>query len=118
MEIGYSGRFSNVLLDQFFWSYCLKPDFRISSITLYSFVIHEYLCLIVFKNARSEETNERIVGALNAEKDELEAALNREQIQTLELKQQLAEAETRNMDLTKVKQNEIICYFSFYNLEY
>jgi SMC interacting uncharacterized protein involved in chromosome segregation len=61
--------------------------------------------LIIFQNARSEETNERILGALKAEKEELEAALNREQIQTLELKQQLAEAETRNMDLTKVKQN-------------
>ena len=57
----------------------------------------------MLQNARSEEANERIVGELKAEKEELEAAVNREQIQNLELKQRLAEADTRNMDLTKVK---------------
>jgi hypothetical protein len=76
------------------------------------FKFNDNFCLIIFQNARSEETNERVLGSLKAEKEELGAALNREQIQTLELKQQLAEAETRNMDLTKVKQNGLYFYFS------
>ncbi|KAF3330774.1 acyl-CoA-binding domain-containing protein 4-like protein [Carex littledalei] len=61
--------------------------------------------IAIDNNARSEEANERIVGELKAEKEELEAALNREQIQNLELKQRLAEADTRNMDLTKELQS-------------
>ncbi|KAJ4751686.1 Acyl-CoA binding protein [Rhynchospora pubera] len=61
--------------------------------------------IAIDNNSRREESNESIVGALKAEKEELEAALNREQIQSLELKQQLVEAETRNTDLTKELQS-------------
>lgn len=65
----------------------------------------------MLQNARSEEANERIIGELKAEKEELEAAVNREQIQNLELNQRLAEADTRNMDLTKVKRNDILLLY-------
>ncbi|RWR76536.1 acyl-CoA-binding domain-containing protein 4-like protein isoform X2 [Cinnamomum micranthum f. kanehirae] len=52
-------------------------------------------------NIKSEETNERLIAALKADKEEMETALTMEQLQSLQLKQQLAEAETRNTDLTK-----------------
>lgn len=65
----------------------------------------------MLQNARSEEATERIIGELKAEKEELEAAVNREQIQNLELNQRLAEADTRNMDLTKVKRNDILLLY-------
>lgn len=53
------------------------------------------------QNIKSEETNERLIAALKADKEEMETALTMEQLQSLQLKQQLAEAETRNTDLTK-----------------
>ncbi|XP_072996907.1 acyl-CoA-binding domain-containing protein 6 [Typha latifolia] len=58
-----------------------------------------------FVNMRSEEARERLVAALKTEKDELEAAVNKEQLQTLQLKQELAEAENRNAELTKELQS-------------
>ncbi|XP_058076208.1 acyl-CoA-binding domain-containing protein 4-like isoform X2 [Magnolia sinica] len=56
-------------------------------------------------NIKSEETSERLLVALKAEKEELEAALTKEQLQSLQLKQELAEAGTRNADLTKELQS-------------
>lgn len=56
-------------------------------------------------NIKSEETSERLITALKAEKEEMEAVLNREQLLSLQLKQELAEAETRNTDLTKELQS-------------
>nr|XP_029116763.1 acyl-CoA-binding domain-containing protein 6 isoform X2 [Elaeis guineensis] len=56
-------------------------------------------------NIRSEETSERLVATLKAEKEELEATLNKEQLQTLQLKQELTEAESRNAELTKELQS-------------
>lgn len=46
-----------------------------------------------------EETSERAIAALKAEKEELESSLNEEKLQGLQLKQELAEAESRNTDL-------------------
>ncbi|KAL2491939.1 Acyl-CoA-binding domain-containing protein 4 [Abeliophyllum distichum] len=48
-----------------------------------------------------EETNERLLAALKGEKEELESSLSKERIQTLQLKQELTEAETHNTDLYK-----------------
>ncbi|XP_020101737.1 acyl-CoA-binding domain-containing protein 4 [Ananas comosus] len=56
-------------------------------------------------NIRSEETSEKLLEALKAEKEELEATLNKEQLQTLQLKQELADAENRNSELTKELQS-------------
>ncbi|XP_077218055.1 acyl-CoA binding protein 4 [Tasmannia lanceolata] len=56
-------------------------------------------------NIKSEETGERHIATLKAEKEELEAALTKEQLQSLQLKQELSEAETRNTDLTKELQS-------------
>ncbi|CAD5192899.1 unnamed protein product [Musa acuminata subsp. malaccensis] len=52
-------------------------------------------------NIRNEETIERIVESLKAEKEELESTFNKEQLQNLQIKQELAEAESRNTELTK-----------------
>ena len=49
-----------------------------------------------------EETSERLISALKAEKDELESSLSKEKLLTLQLKQELTDAETRNTDLYKV----------------
>ncbi|XP_019183689.1 PREDICTED: acyl-CoA-binding domain-containing protein 4-like [Ipomoea nil] len=42
-----------------------------------------------------EETSEHLLSALKAEKEELESSLNKEKLQMLQLKQELADAETR-----------------------
>lgn len=39
--------------------------------------------------------------SLKAEKEELESTFNKEQLQNLQIKQELAEAESRNTELTK-----------------
>lgn len=59
-----------------------------------------YLCAGFQKNS-TDEASEQLLAALKAEKDELEAALNREQLQTVQLKEDIAEAESRNVELTK-----------------
>ncbi|CAL9079019.1 unnamed protein product [Musa textilis] len=56
-------------------------------------------------NIRNEETIERIVESLKAEKEELESTFNKEQLQNLQIKQELAEAESRNTELTKELQS-------------
>ncbi|CAI9769014.1 unnamed protein product [Fraxinus pennsylvanica] len=67
---------------------------------------------IVMDNADSEpmiknvgETHVHLLATLKAEKEELELSLNKEKMQTLELKQELMEAETRNTDLYKELQS-------------
>ncbi|KAG8098885.1 hypothetical protein GUJ93_ZPchr0013g34706 [Zizania palustris] len=49
---------------------------------------------------RNDDASELLL-TLKAEKEELEATLNREQLQTIQLKEEMAEAEARNADLTK-----------------
>lgn len=49
-----------------------------------------------------EETNERLLAALKGEKEELVSSLSKEKMQTLQLKQELTEAENRSTDLYKV----------------
>uniref|UniRef100_A0A0A9DTK0 Acyl-CoA-binding domain-containing protein n=1 Tax=Arundo donax TaxID=35708 RepID=A0A0A9DTK0_ARUDO len=50
---------------------------------------------------RNDESSEQLLAALKAEKEELEATLNTEQMQTVQLKEEIAQAETRNSELTK-----------------
>ncbi|XVF57493.1 hypothetical protein PTKIN_Ptkin06aG0209600 [Pterospermum kingtungense] len=57
------------------------------------------------RKSRGEETSERIIATLNAEKEELESSLNKEKLHSLQLKQELTEAETRNTDLYKELQS-------------
>ncbi|KAM1038746.1 hypothetical protein ACFX13_034114 [Malus domestica] len=54
--------------------------------------------------SRGKGTNEHIA-TLKSEKEELESSLSKEKAQTLQLKQDLAEAETRNTDLYKELQS-------------
>lgn len=49
-----------------------------------------------------EETNKQLIAALKAEKEEVELSLNKEKMQTQQLRQELIEAETRNTDQYKV----------------
>jgi len=60
-----------------------------------------FLCLILQVN-KVEETSERLLAALKAEKEDLESSLSKEKLQTLQLKQDLTDAEARNTDLYKV----------------
>lgn len=62
-----------------------------------------YFVLLCFtQSTKVEEPNDRLLAALKAEKEELESQLNKEKMQTLNLKQELTEADTRNTDLYKV----------------
>ncbi|KAI3848239.1 hypothetical protein MKX03_003517 [Papaver bracteatum] len=53
----------------------------------------------------SKETSEHYIAALKSEKEELEAEIAKEKLQSLQLKQELVEAETRNTDITKELQS-------------
>lgn len=57
-----------------------------------------------------EEVSEGLISRLKAEKEELESQLNKEKSQSLELKQELIEAESKNTELYKVKKK----LFNFY----
>ncbi|CAL4927976.1 unnamed protein product [Urochloa decumbens] len=54
----------------------------------------------------SDEASEQLLSALKAEKEELEATLNREQLQTVQLKD-IAQVEFRNVELAKVDVAEL-----------
>lgn len=54
------------------------------------------------QKSKGEETSEHIIATLKVEKEELESSLNKEKLQSLQLKQELAEAEARNTELYKV----------------
>ncbi|XP_042452207.1 acyl-CoA-binding domain-containing protein 6-like [Zingiber officinale] len=56
-------------------------------------------------NVRHEGAVENLVDALRTEKEELEATLQKEQLQNLQVKQKLAETETKNTELTKELQS-------------
>ncbi|CAN6303068.1 unnamed protein product, partial [Urochloa humidicola] len=47
-----------------------------------------------------DEASEQLLSALKAEKEELEATLNREQLQTVQL-EDIAQVEFRNVELAK-----------------
>ncbi|KAG5399159.1 hypothetical protein IGI04_020973 [Brassica rapa subsp. trilocularis] len=51
--------------------------------------------------SKVEGNNERIIETLKAEKEELELSLNKEKTQTFQLRQELADGESRNADLYK-----------------
>ncbi|CAN6575687.1 unnamed protein product [Malus baccata var. baccata] len=55
--------------------------------------------------SRGKVTNEHLIATLKAEKEELESSLSKEKVQTLQLKEDLAELETRNTDLYKELQS-------------
>lgn len=61
-----------------------------------------------------EETTERLIAALKAEKEELESSFSKEKLQTLQLKQDLTDAEGRNTDLYKVTTLSIDMYASYF----
>jgi len=54
------------------------------------------------QKSRGEGTSEHLLATLKAEREELNSSLSKEKLQTLHLKQELTDAETRNTDLYKV----------------
>ncbi|CAA7406035.1 unnamed protein product [Spirodela intermedia] len=56
-------------------------------------------------NVRSKATDEQLLATLKADKEELEAALAKEELQRHQLKQELTESEARNVELTKELQS-------------
>ncbi|KAF6142676.1 hypothetical protein GIB67_015162 [Kingdonia uniflora] len=61
-------------------------------------------------NTKNEESTERIIASLKSEKEDLEAVLTKEQLQSLQLKRELADANTRNTDLTKASTLTLLLY--------
>ncbi|XP_057778184.1 acyl-CoA-binding domain-containing protein 4 [Salvia miltiorrhiza] len=57
------------------------------------------------KTTKIEETNDRLLAALRAEKEELDLLLSKEKMQTLNLKQELTEAENLTTDMYKELQS-------------
>ncbi|KAF9681574.1 hypothetical protein SADUNF_Sadunf05G0015800 [Salix dunnii] len=57
------------------------------------------------RKSRGEGTSEHLLAALKAEREELISSLSKEKLQTLHLKQELTDAETRNTDLYKELQS-------------
>ncbi|KAF2316865.1 hypothetical protein GH714_042206 [Hevea brasiliensis] len=55
--------------------------------------------------SKSEVSSEHLIATLKAEKEELESSLSKEKLQTVQLKQELVEAENRNTDLYKELQS-------------
>ncbi|GFZ02978.1 acyl-CoA binding protein 4 [Actinidia rufa] len=55
--------------------------------------------------SKSEESKERLLATIKAEKEELESSLSKEKVQSVQLKQELDEAEIRNTDLYKELQS-------------
>ncbi|KAE8660219.1 Acyl-CoA-binding domain-containing protein 5 [Hibiscus syriacus] len=55
--------------------------------------------------SKGEETSERTIETLKAEKEALEASLDKEKLQSIQLKEELTEAEARNTDLYKELQS-------------
>ncbi|KAL4351498.1 hypothetical protein GQ457_06G020870 [Hibiscus cannabinus] len=55
--------------------------------------------------SKGEDTSEHIITMLKAEKEELELSLNKEKLHSLQLKEEIIEAETRNKDLYKELQS-------------
>ncbi|CAN6926807.1 unnamed protein product [Brassica oleracea] len=60
----------------------------------------------VSPGSKVEVNNEHIIVTLKSEKEELEASLNKEKLQTQQLRQELSEAESRNTDLHKELQSD------------
>lgn len=58
--------------------------------------------LFFTQTTKIEETNDRLLAALKAEKEEIESLLNKEKMQALKLKQGLTEAEKLTADMYKV----------------
>ncbi|TXG65091.1 hypothetical protein EZV62_006366 [Acer yangbiense] len=57
------------------------------------------------QKSKGGETTEHLIATLKSEKEELESSLSKEKLQSIQLKEELAEAETRNTELYKELQS-------------
>lgn len=60
------------------------------------------------QKSKGQQSNISIVATLKAEKEELESSLSNEKMHSLQLKQELSEAENRNAELYKVSSHAYI----------
>lgn len=74
------------------------------------------------QKSKGEPSNIHLLATLKAEKEELESSLSKEKIHSLQLKQELSEAEIRNTELYKVRSwmyktniNYFLCLFLFFD---
>lgn len=54
------------------------------------------------QKSKGEVSSEQLIATLKSEKEELGSSLSKEKLQSIQLKQELTEAEARNTDLYKV----------------
>lgn len=54
------------------------------------------------QKSKGEQSNIHLVATLKAEKEELESLLSKEKMHSIQLKQELSEAENRNTEVYKV----------------
>lgn len=93
----------------------------------YDFVVLVYIITFIYniksleytQKSKGGETSEHILAMLKVEKEELESSFNNEKLLSLQLKQELADAEARNTDLYKVVfyvYNSMSCSSSLFQL--
>ncbi|CAK7340669.1 unnamed protein product [Dovyalis caffra] len=104
-EVGQEGKIREIVMDN------VDLESRVWQIAKWV----PFLCYIVFsgtlnilnsmQKSRGEGTSEHLLATLKAEREELDFSLSKEKLQTLQLNQDLADAEARNTDLYKELQS-------------
>lgn len=93
------GNIDCVLYKVLYGGWCYQLWFELLRI----FILPFFYLRAGFQKNSTDEASEQFLAALKAEKEELEATLNREQLQTVQLKEDIAQAESRNVELTKAR---------------
>jgi hypothetical protein len=66
------------------------------------------------QKSKGEQSNIHLVANLKSEKEELESLLSKEKMHSLQLKQELSEAENRDTELYKVTSTCVISLSVYY----
>lgn len=70
---------------------------------------------LIFQTIKRADTSKTLLQAVKGEKSHIEEKLDQEELQSSRLKQELANVETKNVELTKASWIVFICFFlSFY----
>ncbi len=71
------------------------------SCTTYVFLITQTYMFLIFQTIKRADTSKTLLQAVKGEKSHIEEKLNQEELQSSRLKQELANVETKNVELTK-----------------
>ena len=71
------------------------------SCTTYVFLITQTYMFLIFQTIKRADTSKTLLQAVKGEKSHIEEILNQEELQSSRLKQELANVETKNVELTK-----------------